>query len=787
MGQPRKSSLHQRVSTPRVSWANLIGAALALSLVVALVAAVLVQARQFATLRQTLQARDDQAVQIVHQVQLRTLRLRESLQRAADDRQRWDGDAVRSQFAQWRAGADDLQADAVRALLGDDATFIQMRAEFAHFATMTDAALGSRPVLALNRDFVAALLPALDALDAPLQTLAAAAASQAARRIEQRARAVQRQNQIGLALTVFMALLTAAFAAVVLRHLSQLSHKRQALEQRARSLDQARAEAEIANESKSVFLANMSHEVRTPFHGLMGMLSILRETGLSPRQLDYLRTATESADHLLAILNDILDMSQLETGRMAINPSATELRGLLRDVEALIRPQANAKALTLHVESDPGLPECILADPTRIKQILLNLLSNAVKFSDRGTVVLDVRTGSDGHGPTHLIFVVTDTGIGIDEATRRQLFQRFMRGDSSQSRRHTGTGLGLEISRNLARLMHGEITASSRPGEGSVFTFSLPLQVVPACASDDPGSGDVRGLGLATQRLRVLVAEDHPVNRQYMAALLDNLGHHAHFTANGEEAVQAAQLHGFDLVLMDLHMPVLDGLAATRAIRALPNREAATVPIVALTADALEQTRDSCLVAGMNDFLTKPVSPQKLASALRRLFGSAVCGNGNGNGIGSGSSGSRSGSSETPAVAQHLAARAEGHPVIDEAALQLAMQAMARARLAGLIDAFLTQGPQTVQRLRAAVRDAQPLELRVNAHAAKGAALNLGLSALAATAQALHEGAAHLPAHEIARLVQRFEDLLPLTREAIRGAGLHVAADAPVAPDALKE
>ena len=610
---------------------------------------------------------------------------------------------------------------------------------------------------------MAGRLPILQALDEPMQRLAQAATALVAQRTEQRAAAVQRQNQWGLALTVFMAGLSAAFGWIAIRHMHQLHQRRRSLERQAQDLDRARREAEQASEAKSVFLANMSHEVRTPFHGLMGMLSILRETGLTPRQLDCLRTATESADHLLAILNDILDMSQLETGRLAVNPAPLDLRGLLRDVEALIRPQAHSKSLALHVQTDPALPEGIVGDTTRIKQILINLLSNAIKFSDRGAVLLDVRGGTDEHGGALLLFVVTDTGMGMDEVTRRQLFHRFVRGNGSHSRRHGGTGLGLEISRGLARLMGGEITASSRPGEGSVFTFSLPWQAHEASAADAPAVTDITAHHPATQRLRVLVAEDHPVNREYMAALLDNLGHLAHFTANGEEAVLAVQQHDFDLVLMDLHMPVLDGLGATRAIRALPNRTAATLPIVALTADALELTRQRCLVAGVNDFLTKPVSPQKLASSLRRLFGSAVCDGGD--------------SSAAP-PGPPTAHAPDGAPVVDEAALQMALHAMPRDRLAGLIDAYLNQGPQTVQRLRAAVRDAQPLELRVNAHATRGAALNLGLSALAATAEALHEGAAHLPAHEIARLVQKFEDLLPVTREAIRAAGLQPSAGA---------
>ena len=743
MDHPEHSLQDHRLPTLRLSWLGLIGAALALALVVAMLA----QARQFAVLRNAMQASDDQSVVAVYEARVQTQQLREQWRQAMDDRQPFDADGLRARFAQWQVATGALQSGAVAPLLREAPAYMQVRAELEQFTAGADHALGLRPVPPLSREWVAGRLLALQALDEPMHRLAQTATDLAAQRTEQRAAAVRRQNQWGLALTVFMAVLSAAFGWIALRHMHQLHQRRRSLERQARDLDRARREAEQASEAKSVFLANMSHEVRTPFHGLMDMLSILRETGLTPRQLAYLRTATESADHLLAILNDILDVSQLETGRLSVNPAPLDLRVLLHEVEARMRPQVHAKSLALHVETDPGLPERIVGDTTRIKQILCSLLSNAVKFSDRGAVLLQVRLGTDAHGTASLLFVVTDTGTGTGTGLGMG----------------TSTRLGLEISRSLAQLMQGEITASSRPGDRCVFTFSLPLQVAPASAGDALVETDTAGHQPATQRLRVLVAEDHPVNRQYMAALLENLGHHAHFTADGQEAVLAVQQHDFDLVLMDLHMPVLDGLGATRAIRALPNRTAATVPIVALTADALEQTRQRCLVAGMNDFLTKPVSPQKLASSLRRLFGSAVC---------------DGGSSPAAPTGLPAALAADGAPLVDDAALQMALRAMPRERLAAAIDAYLNQGPQIVDRLRAAVRDAQPLELRVNAHAAKGAALNLGLSALAATAQALHEGAAHLPAHEIARLVQKFEDLLPLTREAIRAAGLQATAGA---------
>jgi CheY-like chemotaxis protein len=404
------------------------------------------------------------------------------------------------------------------------------------------------------------------------------------------------------------------------------------------------------------------------------------------------------------------------------------------------------------------VPARVLADATRVRQIVFNLLSNAIKFSDRGVVELNLRVAKQDVGqPAQLEFIVTDNGIGIDEAAQASLFTRFAQGGSPPSRRPGGAGLGLEISRNLARLMGGDISVRSRLGEGSTFSFFMPLHLASAPASIDLDRTEEGALSART--LNMLVAEDHPVNRQYMAALLDSMGHNAIFTANGREAVDAVRRRqgqpAFDIVLMDLHMPVLDGFDATREIRALPDAEAATVPIVALTADAFSETRSRCLVSGMNDFLTKPVSPHRLAALLRRLFGTAAA--------------PRVVEGAAPVVPFNFDELAA---LIDRDALAGALRAMPSARVAALIHEFLDQGPQTVQRLRAAVRGADALELKASAHAAQGAALNLGLTALAATAGALQEGAAHLAAHEIARLVQRFEQQLAQTRQAAIDCGL---------------
>ena len=733
-------------------WLGLVG----FGLLVALLSVALVQARQFSLLRDAMRSGDDYAVLSVYQAEIEYLRLRESWRHAVDVPAKQDIKALKLRYEIFVSRLRLLQSDRTRSRLAENPTHLETLTALERFVLRADPELGEQGN-GPSRGFLADAWLELEALGAPVHGLSLSAAHRTAEKVEERNLAVRQQNQLGLGLTVFMSVLTLAFAYIALRQVRQLRARRVVLEQLASSLGVARREAESASQAKTAFLANISHEIRTPFHGLMGMLSLLRETGLTAKQIDYLRTATESADHLLAILNDLLDMSQLESGRLTLAPVPVDLRTLLRDVEALMRPQASAKALALHLDADPAVPERVLADPTRLKQILFNLLSNAIKFSDRGAVVLDVRLRPGGHkGDQELEFAVVDTGMGMDDATLGTLFTRFVQGDNSRSRRHPGTGLGLEISRNLARLMHGDITVTSRVGEGSSFTLRLPLNPAPGPADTAPQAHPAAAP--PGRALRVLVAEDHPVNRQYIAALLESMGHHAQFATNGEAAVTAAREASFDLVLMDLHMPVMDGVAATRAIRALPQPSRSTVPIVAMTADGFQETRDRCMVAGMNDFLTKPVSPQKLATLLRQLFGA--------------SEGTGASADLLHAAPQRARSPLGATPLLDEAAIEAALQAMPRAKLAGMIQAFLDQGPQTVQHLRAAVRDAQPLELRVNAHAVKGAALNLGLAALAQTAGALQEGAAHLPAHEIARLVQRYEDLLQVTRQAARDAGL---------------
>ena len=726
-------------------------------LALVLAAVVLVQVRQFALLKHSVIYQDDYVVLSIYQVESEYFRLREHWVRALFQDDVLDRDELQLRYDIWVSRVGLLHNDrTARLMVGNDDYVAPLR-QMDAFIARADKVLGTTQPKPVTDDDLSRLLPELEALGGPIHSMSLSASHHVSEQIAERNDAVRQHNQIGLLLTMFLSLLVLAFGLMALRQMRLLRERQRALVDLTAHLREAQRQAEAASDAKSVFLANMSHEIRTPFHGLLGMLSLLRDTGLNARQVDYLRTATESADHLLTILNDVLDMSLLESGRLSLSEEPVDLRDLLREVEALMRPQAQLKSLALHIDAAPGVPERVRADRTRVKQILFNLLNNAVKFSDRGVVVLDLHRSLADDGSEQLEFVVTDTGIGMDQATMDRLFKRFSQGDESRSRRHGGTGLGLEISRSLARLMGGDVTAKSVTGEGSSFCFRMPLHAIaspapPALAAPPAGAGDERHAGVVS--LHILVAEDHPVNRQYMAALLEGMGHKPHFAGNGLEAVQAIREQRFDIVLMDLHMPLLDGVGATLSIRALPDGAAATVPIIALTADAFAQTRERCLMAGMNDFLAKPVSPERLSAMLRRLFGGAA---------------------PADAAATDAAEPPSSGPagaLLDRATLDAALRAMSRERLSHLLRSFFEQGPDMVDRLRVALRDGQALDLRVNAHAARGAALNFGLSALAQTAQALHEGATHVPAHEIARLIQRYEQLLERSREACEAAGL---------------
>jgi two-component system, sensor histidine kinase len=384
-----------------------------------------------------------------------------------------------------------------------------------------------------------------------------------------------------------------------------------------RRLHQVSRRADTANQAKSVFLANMSHELRTPFQGLLGMLNLLSSTPLSHTQQDYTRTAMSSAQHLLNLLNDIIDISTIDTGALKLRSAPVNLRSLVHQVEAMLAASAHEKSIDLQVRVSEQLPEWIDADATRLSQILINLLNNAIKFTDTGSVVLEATllpAGATGD-QAGMRITVRDSGIGMDAKTLAGLFSRFHQADSSIQRRYGGSGLGLEISQNLAYMMGGNVTARSTLGRGSEFVLSLPLQ--PASAPDQtPVSDTVR-----LRKLKILVADDHPVNVKYLSILLEQMGHTTVCCENGIQALQQVSQQAFDIVLMDLHMPLMDGFQATRAIRQL-HGPAANTKIVIISADVLNNTRQAALDAGADEFITKPL----LADDLRKVLARCVDG-----------------------------------------------------------------------------------------------------------------------------------------------------------------
>ncbi len=397
------------------------------------------------------------------------------------------------------------------------------------------------------------------------------------------------------------------------------NHLEALVESRTLELGEAKEAAEAASRAKSAFLANMSHEIRTPMNAIIGLTHLMLREASQPREMDRLSKIADSARHLLAVINDILDISKIEAGRLKLDAREFSPRELLAKVSDMLEERALAKGLTLRTRLDEALPLRLWGDSLRLQQALVNFVGNAIKFSSEGEILISLALLSDDGKQVTIKIEVVDHGIGMTPEQQVHLFEAFVQADESTTRKYGGTGLGLAINRHLARMMGGEVGVESAPGQGSRFWMQLRLAHVLRSEPGEPGVSQEVTESLIAQRhtgKRILLVEDDPINQQVAAELLAMADLRVDVAGNGEVALQCVQEKRYDLILMDVQMPVMGGLEATRAIRELPGM--AEIPILAMTANAFEEDRQSCLAAGMNDHIGKPVDPDILFETLLR-------------------------------------------------------------------------------------------------------------------------------------------------------------------------